>query len=273
MYKLIACDMDETLLNEDKQISEKNKQAIQNALKQGIKFVLASGRGFTAMQSALQDLGLYDLDNEYVISFNGGVITENKGNQLLEVNGISFQQAQQLFEFGLPYDVGFHIYTLDNVYMYRMNSEEKQYVTGRLDRYIEFTETNIEFLKQQPIIKVLFNNLDMNYLKKIEQNLPAAMAEQYTVSYSANRYIEFNQKGVSKGEALSKLANKLHIKAEEIIAIGDNSNDIAMLEFAGLGVSVQNGIEEVKCMADYICLANHNESAIAEVIDKFVLSK
>ncbi|QIQ21155.1 Cof-type HAD-IIB family hydrolase [Zophobihabitans entericus] len=273
MYKLVACDMDETLLNEDKQISEQNKLAIQKARELGVQFVLASGRGFPTMQNALKTLNLHNLKHEYVISFNGGVITENFENTILEVNGISFLQAKEIVALGTNYDVGMHIYTLNDVYVYRMDAAEKEYVTGRLDGYIELTEANIDFLSDVQIIKVLFYNLNMDYLKQLEASLSEDIASQYTISYSANRYIEFNQKGVSKGTALKKLAEKLNIPVEQIIAIGDNSNDIAMIKFAGLGVSVQNGTAEVKQAANYICQANHNQSAVAEMLTKFVLNK
>ena len=78
MYKIIACDLDETLLSDDRTISKENIEAIQKAKELGVKFVPATGRGFNTVGGTLKDLGLYDLENEYVISYNGGAITENK---------------------------------------------------------------------------------------------------------------------------------------------------------------------------------------------------
>jgi HAD superfamily hydrolase (TIGR01484 family) len=78
MYKIIACDLDETLLGTDRKISEKNKEAILKAKELGVRFVPATGRGYRTVEGNLKELGLYDLENEYVISFNGGAITENR---------------------------------------------------------------------------------------------------------------------------------------------------------------------------------------------------
>ena len=82
MYKIIACDLDETLLSDDRTISKDNVEAIEKAKELGVKFVPATGRGFNTVGGTLKDLGLYDLENEYVISYNGGAITENKGSKL-----------------------------------------------------------------------------------------------------------------------------------------------------------------------------------------------
>ena len=83
MYKLIACDLDETLLNSENKVSQKNIEAIKKADAQGVKFVLATGRGYATVQGTLEEIGLKDKKDEYVISFNGGAVTENKANQLL----------------------------------------------------------------------------------------------------------------------------------------------------------------------------------------------
>lgn len=97
MYKLVACDLDETLLNSDNQVSEKNIEAIKRADALGVKFVLATGRGYATVQGTLEEIGLHNLENEYVISFNGGAVTENKGNRLLHFQGISFDFASELY--------------------------------------------------------------------------------------------------------------------------------------------------------------------------------
>lgn len=92
MYKIIACDLDETLLSDDRSISKENIEAIQKAKELGVKFVLATGRGYNTVDGTLKELGLYDLENEYVISYNGGAISENKGSKLLHFEGITFEK-------------------------------------------------------------------------------------------------------------------------------------------------------------------------------------
>ncbi|WP_392566873.1 Cof-type HAD-IIB family hydrolase [Utexia brackfieldae] len=272
MYKLIACDMDETLLDEQAQVSQQNRDAIAKARAAGVRFVLASGRGFPAMQTTAQILGMANQTDEYMISFNGGAITENRGNRIIALQALTFEQVKTLFQIGLAYDVGFHIYTTESVFMYRINQEERTYVEGRLDGYIELTSPDIDFLKDHQLIKILFHNNERHYLEQIKQHMPAEIVAQLSLSFSGNRYLEFNQKGVSKGNALRFLAEKLNIKPTEIITIGDNNNDISMLSMAGLGIAVLNATADAKAAADYICSRDHTQSAIADVINRFVLN-
>jgi Cof subfamily protein (haloacid dehalogenase superfamily) len=269
MYKIIACDLDETLIRTDRTISDKDKEAILKAKELGVKFVPATGRGFNSVQGTLKELGLYDLENEYVISYNGGAITENRGNRLLHFEGIPFELAQEFYRRGLDYDVCIHIYTKDMVYAYNYVQEEIDYLAGRME-VIEIFDRNIDFLKGQDIVKALYMNTDFAYLKKIEEDLKD-ITQNVDVSFSSNRYIEFNHQGVNKGQGLLSLAELLGVKREETIAIGDNYNDLSMIKAAGLGVGVQNSAEGMKKDCDYITQATCNENAVAEVINKFVL--
>lgn len=270
MYKLIACDLDETLLTSESTVSQRNREAIQKADALGVKFVLATGRGFMTVQDTLQEIGLRNEEDEYVISFNGGAVTENKGNQMLHFQGISHEFASKLYKRGLEYDVCIHVYTAEDVYVYNYVEEEQEYLSTKMD-VTEIFDDNIDFLKDTDIVKMLFMNTDYEYLKTIENDL-TDITKQADVSYSSNRYIEFNDKGVNKGAGITFLADHLGIDISETIAVGDNYNDLSMLETAGLSVGVQNMVPELKDKMDYITEANHNEDAIAELIEKFVLN-
>lgn len=270
MYKLIACDLDETLLTSDRSVSDENREAILKADELGVKFVLATGRGYATVQETLKEVGLHDLEDEYVISFNGGAVTHNKGNEVLHLQGISHEFANELYKRGQEYDVAMHVYTEKDVYVYNYVDEEREHLEGMMD-VIEVFDKDLEFLKDEPIVKLLYMNTDRNYLNTIEEDLKD-ITQDADVSYSSNRYIEFNYKGVNKGAGITFLADKLGIDIEDTIAIGDNFNDLPMLETAGLSVGVANMVPELKEKMDYITEANHNESAIAEVINKFILN-
>ena len=271
MYKIIACDLDETLLNSEHKIGQRTIKAIKQAQSAGVKFVPATGRGFTSVSSTLQELNLYDEENEFVISFNGGAITENKNNRLLHFEGITFEKASLLFKRGLNYNVGIRVYTKDNVYAYNYTDEERKYSSARM-KITEITETDIDFLEGQEIVKILYINTDYSYLKSIENDL-RDVVEDMNVTYSSNRYIEFNHSGVDKGSGLETLAKILNVDMKDTIAIGDNYNDLSMIKCAGLGVFVANAVEELKPYADYVTTATNNEDAVAEVIEKFILNK
>lgn len=271
MYKLIACDLDETLLDEQKNVSSENRLAIQKAQQLGVKFVPTTGRGFATVQKTLQAISTFEKENEYVISYNGGIITENKNNHVIACSGITFEQAKIIFDIGTKYHVFIHVYSTTMCYVYNLPAAEENYLKGRIDGYKILEKPTINELKNEPLIKVLYGSLDFSLLKRIEKEIPEAIKSQYSISFSSNRYLEFNQVGINKGEGITRLGNKLNITLDEIIAIGDNNNDISMIQKAGLGVCVQNATDEVKQEADYICQANHNQSAIAEVINRFIL--
>lgn len=267
-YKIIACDLDETLLGSDRKISPENRAAIQKARALGVKFVPATGRGFTSVGGVLEDLGLADAPEEYVLSYNGGAITENRGNRLLHFQGLDFAQADALFRRGLQYDVCIHVYTQETVYVYDLTDNERAYLRGRM-AVEPLPAPSIDFLREVPIGKILFNNTDLDYLARIEREL-SDLTGALTVTYSSARYLEFNPKGVDKGSGLLHLAELLGVDPAETIAIGDNFNDRPMIQAAGLGVGVANAVKDIRPDCDYITQADNDHSAVAEVIRKFV---
>ena len=236
MYQIIACDLDETLLRRDKSISEKDKAAVQKAMAHGVKFVPATGRGYMSVAPTLKELGMYGAAGQYVISFNGGAITENKGNRLLHFQGIPFELAEEFFRRGLRLGVCIHIYTKETVYVYNLVPEEAEYIRGRME-VTEFSDKDLDFLKGQEIVKCLYMNRDDAYMEKIREDV-SDLLDAVDLSYSSNRYIEFNQKGVTKGDGLRRLAAMLGVDMKDTIAIGDNFNDLSMIKAAGLGVGV-----------------------------------
>ena len=270
MYKIIASDLDETLLSRDtRRVSERNLEAIRRASEMGVKFVPASGRGYATIQGTLEELGLRDKENEYIISFNGGAITENKNNRRLFFKGITYEKMKMIFDAGLGYDVCTHIYTDDTVYIYNINEGEKKFLWHRMD-YVPIRKEEIQMLADKPLAKILFQNTDVRYLEKIAKDLEPITGDTF-VSYSSNRYVEFNQQGVNKGQGLLRLAEILGVDPKDTIAIGDNDNDLTMIQAAGLGCCVSNATEAVKKNSDYIAGADCDEGGVAEIIEKFVL--
>lgn len=135
----------------------------------------------------------------------------------------------------------------------------------------EIFRQDIDFLQDQQIVKALYMSLDPAYLQRIAGEI-ADITQKIDVSYSSNRYIEFNHQGVNKGQGLLALAKRLGVRPEETIAIGDNFNDLSMIQTAGLGIGVQNAAEGIRPYCDFITAATNNEHAVAEVIERFILS-
>lgn len=265
MYRLIATDLDETLLTTDKHVSEADIETINKM--EDVKFVLATGRGFFSIQNTLKEVGLYDKENEYCISYNGAVITENKDNRIIHMEPLDYSDALKLFDIGQKYDVCIHLYTLDNCYAYRIFENERQYLNNRI-KVTEFEDQDISFIKDDVILKVLYCNSNIDYLRSIKEEL--GLDDVYDVSLSANRYLEFNRKGVNKGLGLRKLAEYLNIPIEETIAVGDSLNDLAMVKEAGLGIGVKNSTIEIIDDCDIILDSTNNESPISEIYERYI---
>lgn len=271
-YKLIASDMDETLLNDHHEICSRNIELINKAKEKGVKFVPATGRGYAAIQNCLKELGLYDQEDEYVISFNGGALSENKNNKLLFFEGLSFEKTKEIFEFGLKQDVCIHIYTKDKLYVYRLSESEAERIKNQKVECIVMEEDTMDFLKDEPISKILYQNTDVPYLMTLEPLMQSIVKGECAVSYSSNRYMEFNKIGIDKGAGLHKLCELLGIDISETIAVGDNYNDMPMLLVAGLSVAANNAVEDVKKACDITTDADNNEGVIAEIIERFILN-
>lgn len=270
-YKIIACDMDETLLSNDATICQRNIEAIARATAAGIKFVPCTGRGFRSVAGILKTLQLYDKRGQYVIAFNGGSITENKNSTSLYWDAIPFALANKLYQKSVTYGMCTHIYTHDHVYIRRITPDEKAFLKGRMD-YIPTEERTLDFLKGDAVSKIIIMNTDDAILQKIHQEMRPWLADA-EVSFSSNRYIEFMHKNVTKGVGLLKLAELLGVQPEETMAIGDNINDIEMLKAAGLAIGVRNLNPRIRLYCDVITNANNNEGAVAEAIDRFIFGK
>lgn len=269
MYRLIAADLDETLLSNDATICERNLRAVRALMESGKYFVPCSGRGYATIQGTLRELGLFQKEKQYIIGFNGGMITENKGNRELYYQGITFDEMKMFFERGLDYRICMHIYTKDTVYAYNLNKGEREFLHNRME-VRELTEPDLDFLKAEPLVKILYQDTDVARLRRIARDLEDVTGP-FAVSFSSNRYLEFNRAGIDKGTGLSKLADLLGIRMEEIIAVGDNNNDLPMIRAAGLGTAVANCTDEVRAACDYVSEADNEGGGVAEIIEKFML--
>lgn len=269
-YKIIACDMDETLLSSDASICRRNIEAIANAKAQGVKFVPCTGRGFRSVEGVLKTLNLFDEAGQYVIGFNGASITENKGHRSLFWDPIPFDLADRIYRKSASYGLCMHIYTRDTVYISGVTPDEEDFLRGRM-AYVPTAEKTLDFLRgKEEVCKLIIMHTDYSRLQEIHAEMKPLL-DDITVSFSSNRYIEFMHKGVTKGVALLKLAAMLGVQPEETMAIGDNINDIEMLQAAGLSVGVHNLNPLIRQYCSVVTNATNNEGAVGEAIETFVL--
>lgn len=273
MIKWIVSDLDETLLNDEHLVGEKNLAAIKKAREAGIKFICATGRGFNQIEVTLDELDLKGERDEYVISFNGAAITRIEDNSFIYFNGLDYKKANELFIRGKDFPLCIEIYTPDILYCYRLDAMEKQRLIDLKINFVEFDEENLEFLKNNSICKVLYQIMDMDVLRNTEEKIRDITDGCCSVSFSSHRYLEINAHQINKGKAILQLADLLGVKHDEIMALGDNHNDVEMLKAVKYGVAVQNAVDEVKKVAYLITDASNNEAAVSEAIEKLIFNQ
>lgn len=268
MYKLIALDMDGTLLNENKKISNANLEAIKFARKKGIKVVLATGRPTKGIEKYLKELNLID-DNEYAVSYNGAVVQEVKSGKIIAQNVMTIDDLKLLYNLSKELNVNIHALTPNSCITPKINeySELEAKMNNIPLEVVKFENIDVS----TTIVKIMFVDPEEK-LNKVIEALPKDLYEKYTIVRSAPFFLEFLNKKVNKGYGVKLLAEKLGISRNEIICIGDAENDIHMIEFAGLGVAMGNAFPEVKKIANYVTKTNE-EDGVAHVIKKFVLKE
>ncbi len=265
-YKMIVLDMDDTLLTDDHIISEATKTALMLAQEKGVKVVLASGRPTYAMLDAAKELRLAEYGS-FILSFNGAKITNCQTNEELFSSTLSPETVHQLFDLSQRENIWIHTYMNDEIITQENNPFTE--IEGKLTGLPIKTVADFKQTVSTPVVKVLMVK-EENYLKEVEARLQKELANDLSVMRSKPYFLEFTELGVTKGTSLAILIEKLGISREEVIAIGDSYNDVAMIEFAGLGVAMGNAPDDVKQLADYVTDTNNNDG-IAKVIDTFIL--
>lgn len=266
MYKLIALDMDGTLLNEEKQISPANYEAIQQARENGVKVVLASGRPLVGFKRYLEELNLIS-ENEYAVAFNGALVQSSEGNEIISKTTLTVEDYKYLYELSKELKVNIHALTESMV----ISPKDNKYT--RLEAEMNHISSEIiaveDVAENTTIVKVMFID-EPELIEEIMEKIPEEVRNTYTIVRSAPFFLEFLHKSVNKGAGVAALAEKLNIKQEEVICIGDAGNDIHMIKYAGLGVAMGNAFPEVKKAANFITKTNEQDG-VAHIINKFIL--
>ncbi|MFL0247309.1 Cof-type HAD-IIB family hydrolase [Candidatus Clostridium stratigraminis] len=267
MYKLLAVDMDGTLLNSDKIISNTNKEAIKNAIKKGTKVVITSGRGLKGLEKYLKEVNLTG-ENQYLIGNNGGTIYRTSDFKCIAYKGLRGKDFKKIHSMSRKYGFNMIGYTHEGV----ITAEENE-----LSRFeAKFLETAVKTINietgindEDEVAKIILSQKRKLFFTK-KHELPEKFLSDYNVVKTSPRIFEVMDKDCNKGYGVKALADKLGIKKEEVICIGDQANDIEMITYAGLGVAMGNAIEEVKAAAQYITSDNDNDG-VAKAIEKFIL--
>ncbi|PGT84839.1 MULTISPECIES: Cof-type HAD-IIB family hydrolase [Bacillaceae] len=266
-YKMIVLDLDDTLLCDDHTISSRTKEALMKAQEQGVKVVLASGRPTFGMRDYANELLLHKFGS-YILSFNGGKIINCSSNEEMFSSTLSAESVHQLFDISRRENVFIHTYIGDEIITMDENpfTKKESTLTGLPIKMVSDFVQSVTV----PVVKTLMV-AEPDVLKVVEKKLQEELDEHFSIMRSKPYFLEFTEKGVTKGTSLNQLIQRCGIKQEEVIAIGDSYNDISMIEFAGLGVAMGNAPQEIKDLANFVADTNMNDG-VAKVVDEFILN-
>ncbi|PKB15731.1 Cof-type HAD-IIB family hydrolase [Flavobacterium sp. 5] len=265
-YKMIVLDMDDTLLTDNHTISDENKEMIFKAQELGVYVVLASGRPTSAMTEYAKELKM-DFYNSYMLSYNGAVITDLAADKVLFEQTLTKEQIHELYDYSLESKT--HIITYVNDAIVSETDSEyieiEKHITGLAHNKVSSFKDEV----QTNAVKCILLE-EPSYLKTVEDDLKLKMPH-LSISMSKPFFLEVAQQGIDKAYSLKKLAEKLDIHQSEIIAVGNAGNDLTMIEYAGLGVWVDNVTPELRDKGNVI-VASNNDHGVAEVIKRYILN-
>lgn len=267
-YKMIVLDLDGTLTNRDKVITPRTKEALLEAQKRGTIVVLASGRPTYGVLPLAEELEL-EKYGSYILSFNGGVIYNCRSHEIVFKKQLPVEANWQILH--VAKELGVDILTYENQWIIT-NNEENQYakLESKINhlklRQVEDMEAYVRF----SVPKFLMLG-DGDVLAGVEPRAKAVLGDKYSVYRSDPWFLEVLPKGIDKAQSLGQLLRILGLDVSEMIACGDGYNDLSMIQYAGLGVAMENAVPPVRAAADYITLSN-NDDGVAHVVEKFLLS-
>lgn len=276
IIKAIVLDIDGTLLNTGKIISEKTKQALIAAQEKGIKVILASGRPTTGMLELAEQLEMTKYEG-FLVSYNGARVTDCLTKEVLFNQAMSIETGQAILEHLKNFDVIPMIDKEDYLYVNDVYSGMLDLPDGAFN-IIEYEARGGNFKLSEiddlaafatfPINKILIA-AQPEYLQKIAPALHAPFDEIVTAAFSAPFYFEFTDKGIDKAKALNTVFPEMGIHSENIIAFGDGHNDRSIIEYAGIGIAMGNAVDALKEIADDVTLSC-DEDGIAAGLEKYL---
>ena len=265
-YKLIAMDLDGTLNNDQKIITEKTKTALMAAQERGIRLALASARPSPGLFKERDILRLQDHQG-ILMSYNGGRIVDAATGKVLFETSMDLDQTKQVLRRleELPVtpilDDGVQFYVADkNGYKVDYECKNNQMTCTEVGNLADF-------LTFAPI-KILMS-VQPEELPQVQQQIAAFLPEDLTVVQTAAFYLEVIPKIINKGQGIRDICTVLGIAPAQVISFGDAANDIPMLREAGMGVAMGNAADAVKAAADMVTLSN-NDDGIAAALEKLL---
>ena len=259
--KLIAIDLDGTLLNNDLVISPRAVRAIKEAENRGVKVTLCTGRMYASAYPYAQELGI----NIPLITYNGALVKNSADDEILYKRNLPLEDAKRVIEICRECDCQLNVYFEDKLYVERNDYWAQKYA-DRVNVPLYKVNDLLKFLKTSPIKLLAMGEEDI--LHMIREKLSDRMVY---ITRSQPHFLEILNVEGTKGKGIEAVVKKLAIDRKNVMAIGDNDNDIEMFKYAGFSVAMANADDNVKVHADYVT-NNNNDDGVAEAIEKLILA-
>lgn len=265
--KAIVMDVDGTLTNGKKQITEKTKEVLLKAQSKGIKLILASGRPTTGLMGFAKELEM-DKNNGLLVSFNGSKVVDCETSEELFNEPMSIEEGKEVLEHMKKFQVKPMVdkgeYMLvNNVFdnkIHNRNGQEINIIEYE-SRGGNYKLCEIDDLAQYidyPLNKILTAG-EPDYLKEHYKEMMEPFKDKLSCMFTSDFYFEFTAKGIDKAKALETVLKPMGINEDEIISFGDGQNDLSIIKYAGIGVAMENAVNELKEQADEITLSNEDD--------------
>ena len=286
MYKLVAIDLDGTMLNQYGIITEKTKKAIKKVQDKGVEVMIASGRTITSVKRFSKEIN----SKKYFISGNGAITYDIENNKILYENILKKQKALQIIKICEENSIYYNIYTETGIIAKNLNYNTLYYYKDNLTKpdenrtHINIVEDVYNYIdeKNEKILKIMicdehravFNSI-VRKLKEIPDievldvsHMSRKIIKQGTEEIALEYfYTEVSAKNVDKWNALEEIIKLMNITKEEVVTIGDNANDLKMIKNAGLGIAMGESAPYIKQTADMVALSNE-EDGVANILRK-----
>lgn len=263
MYKALFTDLDGTLFDDEKNISFENMKALERIKSDGKIVAICSGRQIDYVRRINEKIG----SNDYVIASNGAIIYDCKNREILFSSSLPSERCRFLIEYGNNHNF---LVRVDTPYIRYLND-----ISRAVSTEIELDDDLDKFLNQNDVIQLTFcveNKEDLDKIISYIENdcYDITIANKFFSRINNYEYWAINilNCSASKGNAMTGLCKYLKIDMNDVVAIGDDLNDVSMMQAAGMGVAMNNAVKEVKLNSDFITLDN-NENGVAYAIDKF----
>ncbi|EPY08437.1 Cof-like hydrolase [Paenibacillus alvei TS-15] len=265
MYKLIAIDVDDTLINDDKQVTPGTKRALELAVQQGVTVTLATGRMYASAHNIALQTGL----NVPLITYQGSLVKNVMDGEVLYERAVPRDAALKLLHYCNEHNIHLQLYIDDKLYAREENQKLIDY--ANLSNIPYFIEPDFDRLLASPSTKMLMID-EPERLDRVAEELKELLGSEVHITKSKPHFLEVTHYEGTKGSALRHLAKHFGCSLEETIGIGDSWNDHDLIETAGLGVAMGNAVDSLKTIADYVTESN-NDEGVRHVIEKFILNR